>query len=190
VGLSLRKFKLIEFFKTFMNITIRQATETDAHLLTDLGAQTFLEAYSDVKAAKDLNDYIITAFVKNDIEASIKNNEVIFLIAYADDEAVGYVKLRWDRGHVNLNAAKKNLELERIYVLCNFWKHKIGAALMTQAVQLSKNKNYDYLWLGVWQKNNRAIDFYLKAGFEIFGTKKFYVGDEENDDYVMRLKLM
>ena len=84
------------------------------------------------------------------------------------------------------------MELERIYVLRNFWKHKIGAALMMETIQLSKNKNknFDYVWLGVWQQNNRAIDFYLKMGFEIFGTKKFYVGEEENDDYVMRLKLI
>lgn len=172
-----------------MNIIIHQATKTDAQLLTDLGAQSFLEAYSDVKSAKDLNDYIKTAFVKSEIESSIKNNEVIFLIAYNNDAAIGYLKLRWDRNHPNLNAAEKNMELERIYVLRNFWKHKIGAALMTKAIEISKSKNYDYLWLGVWQQNKRAIDFYLKMGFEIFGTKKFYVGEEENDDYVMRLKL-
>jgi len=172
-----------------MNIIIRQATVTDAQLLTDLGARSFLEAYNDVKAAKDLNDYITTAFVKNEIESSIKNNQTIFLIAYCDDEAVGYVKLRWDRTHPNLSNNEMNVELERIYVLRNYWKHKIGAALMTEAIQFSKTKSYDYLWLGVWQKNNRAIDFYLKMSFEIFGTKKFYVGEEENDDYVMRLKL-
>lgn len=172
-----------------MNTTIKQATIEDAQLLTDLGARCFLEAYSDVKAEKDLMGYIPTAFIKTDIESSIKNNDVIFLIAYIDDDAVGYVKLRWERSHPNLNPKEKNIELERIYVLRNFWKHKIGAALMLEAIQLSKNKNYDYLWLGVWQQNNRAIDFYLKMNFEIFGTKKFFVGTEENDDYVMRLKL-
>lgn len=70
----------------------------------------FLEAYSDVKAAKDLNDYIKTAFVKEQIEASIKNSEAIFLIAYIADEAVGYVKLRWDRSHPNLSIEEKNME--------------------------------------------------------------------------------
>ncbi|MEO8149350.1 MAG: GNAT family N-acetyltransferase, partial [Bacteroidia bacterium] len=172
-----------------MPLTIKQATAADSQLLTDLGSRSFLEAYSDVKAGKDLMDYIPTAFVKSEIEATISNNKVIFLLAYFDDEAVGYVKLRWDRSHPNLNTNEKNMELERIYVLRNFWKHKMGAALMMEAIQLSKNKNFDYLWLGVWQQNNRAIDFYLKMGFEIFGTKKFYVGEEENDDYVMRLKL-
>lgn len=172
-----------------MHLTIKQATTADAQLLTDLGARCFIEAYSDVKSMKDLMDYIPTAFVTADIKASIKNEEVIFLIAYADDETVGYVKLRWDRSHPNLNPNEKNMELERIYVLRNYWKHKIGAALMLEAIQLSKNKTYNYLWLGVWQQNKRAIDFYLKMGFEIFGTKKFFVGTEENDDYVMRLKL-
>ncbi len=172
-----------------MSITIKQAVETEAQLLHNIGAQTFLEAYSDVKSAKDLNDYIKTAFIKSDIEASIKNYEAIFLLASYNQETVGYVKLRWDRSHPNLNPEEKNMELERIYVLRNFWKHKIGAALMLHAIQLSRSKSYDYIWLGVWQKNNRAIDFYLKIGFEIFGTKKFFVGEEENDDYVMRLKL-
>lgn len=173
-----------------MNLIIKSACADDSQLLTDLGSRTFLEAYSDVKAEKDLNDYIITAFVKDEIVASIKNKEAIFFIAYVDDEAVGYVKLRWDRTHPNLSSDDRNMELERIYVLRNFWKHKIGAALMAEAIQVSKKNNYDYLWLGVWQKNNRAIEFYLKMGFEIFGTKKFFVGTEENDDYVMRLKLI
>lgn len=172
-----------------MPLTISQATIENAQLLTDLGARCFLEAYRDVKLEKDLLDYIPTAFVKTEIEDSIKNNTVIFLIAYADEEAVGYVKLRWDRSHPNLNTDEKNMELERIYVLRNFWKHKIGAALMLEAIEISKSKNFDYIWLGVWQQNNRAIDFYLKMNFEIFGTKKFFVGEEENDDFVMRLKL-
>jgi ribosomal protein S18 acetylase RimI-like enzyme len=172
-----------------MNTIIKQATTTEAQLLTDLGARAFLEAYSDVKAAKDLNDYIKTAFIKEQIEASIKNNEATFLIAYIDEEAVGYVKLRWDRSHPNLNLENKNMELERIYVLRDYWRHKIGAALMLHAIEIAKSKNFNYLWLGVWQQNNRAIDFYLKMGFEIFGTKKFYVGEEENDDFVLRIKL-
>lgn len=172
-----------------MNTTIKQAITTEAQLLTDLGARAFLEAYSDVKAAKDLNDYIKTAFVKEQIEASLKNSEAIFLIAYIADEAVGYVKLRWDRSHPNLSVEEKNMELERIYVLRDYWKNKVGAAMMLQAIEIAKNENYDYLWLGVWQQNNRAIDFYLKMGFEIFGTKKFYVGEEENDDFVLRIKL-
>lgn len=172
-----------------MITTIKQATTTEAQLLTDLGARAFLEAYSDVKAAKDLNDYIKTAFIKEQIEASIKNNEAVFLIAYIDDKAVGYVKLRWDRSHPNLSLQDKNMELERIYVLRDYWKNKVGAALMLQAIEIAKKGNYHYLWLGVWQQNNRAIDFYLKMGFEIFGTKKFYVGEEENDDFVLRIKL-
>lgn len=172
-----------------MITTIKQATTTEAQLLTDLGARAFLEAYSDVKAAKDLNDYIKTAFIKEQIEASIKNNEAVFLIAYIDDIAVGYVKLRWDRSHPNLSLQDKNMELERIYVLRDYWKNKVGAALMLQAIEIAKKGNYHYLWLGVWQQNNRAIDFYLKMGFEIFGTKKFYVGEEENDDFVLRIKL-
>ena len=66
------------------------------------------------------------------------------------------------------------MELERIYVLRNFWKHKIGAALMMETIQLSKNKNknFDYVWLGVWQQNNRAIDFLFKNGFRNFRNKK------------------
>ena len=172
-----------------MSTTIKTATTADAQLLTDLGARTFLEAYSDVKTAKDLNDHVKTAFIKEDIEAAINNNKAIFLIAFADEKAIGYVKLRWDRSHANLSAKEQNMELERIYVSRDYWRHKTGEAMMLEAFQITKSSNYHYLWLGVWQKNNRAIDFYLKMGFEIFGTKKFFVGTEENDDFVLRIKL-
>lgn len=171
-----------------MNLTIRKAIFNDSQLLTDLGAQTFYEAYSDVKFDHDLKEYIPKAFIKDEIESSLKKDEVIYLIANYDKDAVGYVKLRQDRSHPDL-AAGKNLELERIYVLRQFWRHKIGAALMDEVIKIAKHDQYRCIWLGVWQENKRAIDFYKKLGFDIFGVKKFFIGSEENDDYVMQLKL-
>lgn len=168
---------------------IKPATLNDAALLSRIGAQTFTEAYSDVKDATDIAAYIKQAFVAEAIRKSIEKEEARYFIAFVDTQAVGYTKLRTDRTHENLTTNSHAIELERIYVCKDFWKKHVGAALMQHALQYSKQHHFEVLWLGVWQQNKRAIAFYFKMGFEIFGTKKFYVGTEENDDYVMKYNL-
>ncbi|MBL7926773.1 MAG: GNAT family N-acetyltransferase [Bacteroidia bacterium] len=170
-------------------VQIKEAAANDANLLCQLGAQTFEQAYGDVKDANDISAYIIQAFIATDIAHTISGKQATYFIAYFNNEAIGYTKLRTDRLHENLNPAQANLELERIYVCKEFWKQQVGAALMQHAIMFGKQNNFDVLWLGVWQQNHRAIAFYKKMGFEIIGTKKFYVGTEENDDYVMQVKL-
>ena len=60
---------------------------------------------------------------------------------------------------------------------------------MLDSLRIAKKEGNDYLWLGVWQENQRAIKFYKDFGFEIIGVKQFIIGNEVNDDYVMGLKL-
>lgn len=170
-------------------IRIRFANADDAGLLVQIGARYFYDAYQDVKAEHHLNDYISKAFEVNDIRQQLENNSAVYLIASnLNNLPVGYVKLRSDRSHANLTTLK-NLEVERIYVDRNYWRSGIGKDLFKACVEYAMENKYDTLWLGVWQKNERAIQFYQSQGMEIFGTKKFWVGEEENDDFVLKIDL-
>ena len=80
-----------------------------------------------------------------------------------------------------------SLEIERIYVLESFQGKKIGQILFNKAVEITKNLNLHTIWLGVWEKNISAINFYLKNGFEKFDQHIFRLGDDEQIDYMMRL---
>jgi len=47
----------------------------------------------------------------------------------------------------------------------------------------------EIVWLGVWEKNNRAISFYKKWGFEKFGEHSFTLGDDIQNDWLMKKEL-
>lgn len=173
---------------TELKLEIRQATKSDAALICKIGAQYFYDAYKDVKSDTNLQQYITNTFIVEKVEEEFDNRIAFFAIGYLNKVPVAYIKLRSDRTHPNL-AHTSNLEMERIYVDRNYWRHKFGAAMMNYAIDYGRQNKFNCLWLGVWQENLRAIAFYKKAGFEIVGTKKFYVGSEENNDFVMRLIL-
>lgn len=55
-------------------------------------------------------------------------------------------------------------------------------------IAISQNK--EAIWLGVWEKNDNAIDFYKKIGFVQAGAHSFYMGDEEQMDIIMTKSLI
>jgi diamine N-acetyltransferase len=88
-----------------------------------------------------------------------------------------------------LQGNNNSLEIERIYVLQEFQGKKVGQMLFGKAVEIAKQKNADYIWLGVWEKNIKAIRFYEKNGFVPFGKHLFKLGDDEQTDIMMKLVL-
>ena len=60
---------------------------------------------------------------------------------------------------------------------------------MEQTVAMAKQKGKKYIWLGVWEKNKKAISFYQKHGFYKIGTHEFVIGDDVQIDYIMRRDL-
>lgn len=82
------------------------------------------------------------------------------------------------------------LEVERVYVRHNYHGKSVGQQLLDYAIQIAKQKNMQSVWLGVWENNHRAINFYKKNGFVPFDTHVFMLGEEAQTDYMMRLDLI
>ncbi len=61
-------------------------------------------------------------------------------------------------------------ELFAIYVLKEYYHHKVGYLLMKESMQLMKNYPSVVLW--VIKENQRAISFYLRYGFQFDGFEK------------------
>jgi diamine N-acetyltransferase len=84
---------------------------------------------------------------------------------------------------------KNSLEIERIYVLKEYHGKKVGQVLYDCALKIAKEKQIEFVWLGVWEKNPRAISFYTKNGFEAFDKHVFVLGTDEQTDIMMKLTL-
>jgi ribosomal protein S18 acetylase RimI-like enzyme len=72
-------------------------------------------------------------------------------------------------------------------VLNTYFGKKVGQVLYQKALAVAKDLALKYLWLGVWEKNERAIQFYKKNGFIEFDQHIFKLGNDEQTDLLMRL---
>lgn len=165
---------------------IKTATIADVEILCEISAKTFTETYGEQNTPENLQKYLEERFNKKQISDEIQTPDNIFLLVERDNKTIGYAKMR-----VNLveNSDPQALEIERIYIEKAFHGQKMGALLMQKCIVISREKGYKFLWLGVWEYNPKAIGFYKKWGFEIFGTHIFHLGDDAQTDYLMKKDL-
>jgi diamine N-acetyltransferase len=164
-----------------MNIKI--ATIEDNDLLCEIGKQTFIETYGQQNTPEDLKKYLEEKFNKKQISVEILTPKTIFLLVELENEVIGYAKMR-----VNLeeNPDSTSLEIERIYISKKYHGQKYGAMLMQKCIDVAIENNYGSIWLGVWEHNPKAINFYQKWGFEVFGEHIFQLGDDAQTDFLMK----
>ncbi len=109
----------------------------------------------------------------------------IFLAAFADDKLLGYTKLKESKNPPELGDAKA-IEIARIYTSQATIGRGIGKALMQKAIDTAKESGKEIIWLGVWEHNTRAIEFYKKWGFEKFSEHDFVLGNDVQTDWLMK----
>ncbi|MEK7723481.1 MAG: GNAT family N-acetyltransferase [Acidobacteriota bacterium] len=168
-------------------IDIVKVTLSDINQLQKIGRETFSETFSTGNTEENMAKYLEEVFSleKLTTELSDKNSE--FYFAMLGNNVVGYLKLNFGKSQTELQDDTA-LEIERIYVLKEFYGKKVGQMLYDRAIQVAQQKTADYVWLGVWEENPRAIAFYKKNGFLEFDKHIFKLGDDEQTDIMMKLQ--
>lgn len=169
-------------------VKISPVSINQASPLSELCKTTFEATYAKHNTAEDMNNYLATYFNLARIQAEITNPLIHFYMAWFADEPVAYVKLNLTGAQTDINDGE-SLEIERIYVLPKMQGQKIGLALLNQTKALAKSLDLAYIWLGVWQKNTKAIQFYKHQGFIKFGEHTFILGEDEQLDDLMKLSI-
>jgi ribosomal protein S18 acetylase RimI-like enzyme len=172
-----------------MNLRFRSATRNDAELIADISQQTFYDTFAADNSEEDMDKFLKEQFTKGRLMLEVGAPENDFILAYADEEMAGYAKLRDGKVPVELRNTP-SLEIARLYVLNDFLGKGIGAALMKICIEAARAKQKKVIWLGVWEKNKRAIDFYTRWGFEKFGEWDFLLGNDLQRDWLMKKELM
>jgi diamine N-acetyltransferase len=136
-----------------------------------------------------MNAYLERAFNLEQLEIELSNLFSQFFFVYFSNEVAGYLK-------VNTNDAQseemgdESLEIERIYIRNKFQKQGLGKYLLNKAIEIAMEQKKEKIWLGVWEKNENAIAFYMKLGFVQTGAHSFYMGVEEQIDFIMTKTLI
>jgi ribosomal protein S18 acetylase RimI-like enzyme len=156
--------------------------------LQQIGRQTFEETFAESNSAANMAKYLEEAYAHEKLSAELNDTNSFFYFAIMDEKVIGYLKLNKGGSQTEL---KDNdaLEIERIYVLKEFHGKKVGQMLFEKAIQIAKEQNAEVVWLGVWEENKRAIQFYTKNGFVEFDQHVFVLGDEPQTDIMMKLQL-
>ena len=163
---------------------IRYATAQDATLLAELGARTFYDAFARDNKPEEIDSYIAQAFTPQQMALELADPGSTFLLAQIDGQVVGYAKVQAGNAPACVNGPRP-IELERIYVDQTVIGRGVGAALMEACLDEARQARYGSVWLGVWERNDRAQAFYHKWGFRDVGAKTFTVGQDVQYDRVM-----
>ena len=161
---------------------------SDINELLELSKQTFEETYARSNTKENMENYLSNNFSKEKLSEEINNPNSEFFFAKTKNKTIGYLKINSGDAQTDLKDSK-SVEIERIYVLKEFHGMKAGQILLEKAIEIAKDFHADYIWLGVWERNNRAINFYTKNGFVQFGKHSFKLGDDEQMDILMKLSL-
>ncbi len=169
-------------------IEIRKIGVADFEQLQMIARQTFLETFAESNTEENMQKYLEEGFTVDKLLPELKNLNSEFYFAIYDSEIIGYLKINLGQAQTELKD-QKALEIERIYVLKEFHGKKVGQILYEKAIDIAKQMNASYVWLGVWEENPRAINFYKKNGFVEFDKHIFKLGDDDQIDIMMKLHI-
>lgn len=168
--------------------TIRPAAVDDAAALSRFAATTFRETFESENTPEDLAHYLAEAFTPEQQAAEIADPAGTVLLAEyhgesGDTELVGYAHLT--AGPVpEAVRGPAPLELKRIYVARAWHGQGVAQALMSAAIESARARGARTLWLGVWERNPRAVAFYAKYGFTRVGEHTFVLGSDTQTDWL------
>lgn len=167
------------------NVIIRRGTIEDAELLAHLAARTFTETFAADNTPENMRAYLESSFNVEKQATELSDPNSVIKIAELDGLAVGYSMLSAGTTLPDVTG-EKPIELVRLYVTKESIGSGVGAALMKDCLREAALRGYDTIWLGVWEHNQRAREFYRKWNFVEVGTHIFQLGDDAQTDFVMQ----
>jgi len=171
-----------------MMVDIRMANKKDLSALVEMARTSFVEAFTAQNKPENVKAYADEAFTEEQFGEEMEEPSSSFYIAEIEGRLVAYTKLNLIPAQTDVQDPE-SLEIARLYVLEEFHGMGIGTILIEKARHFAKMNGKKYIWLGVWEKNLKALEFYEHKGFKIFGSHPFPFGDEVQTDWLMRLDL-
>jgi len=172
-----------------MIVIYEKCSEAQLNDLVEMAKKTFVDAFEADNDPKDFSSYIEMAFSKEKLLQELKNLKTTFYFVYWNNDRIGYFKLNEGNAQSDLKL-DESIELERIYVMRKFQGLGLGETILNKVKHLSAASSKSFVWLGVWEKNIKAIEFYKRHGFTKFGTHPYYIGSDKQTDWLMRFDLI
>ncbi|WP_310469040.1 GNAT family N-acetyltransferase [Sphingomonas sp.] len=169
-----------------MSVTYRDAVPGDAPALEALFRDTFVATFGHLYGAEDLATFL-AGHGEEKWREELGDAAVAVRMAEDDGAAAGYLKLTPLRSPANTEAAAA--EIGQLYVAARWHGSGVAAALMEWALGEARRRGARELYLSVFIDNHRARRFYQRYGFTVHGPNVFMVGNQADEDVLMKLEL-
>jgi ribosomal protein S18 acetylase RimI-like enzyme len=166
-------------------IRIRRAEENDALALSVLAERTFRDAFGDSNTTVNMRLHCAGSYGQALQLAEILDSGRETWVAEYDGELVAYAQLRLDAASPMISG-ERPVEIQRFYVDASHHGAGLAHELMAHVLARATAAGPATLWLGVWERNPRALAFYQKWGFDVVAEHTFKLGDDPQRDLIMR----
>ena len=137
---------------------------------------------------EDLKTFFKEAYSTEALLDEMSNKQSWYFFARYNGEVAGYMKLNIGDAQTEPKG-EDYLEVQRLYMYREFQSKGIGSILMEKAFEIARDNGKKKLWLGVWENNHRAIEFYERHGYKITGSHQFYAGNDISTDYIVETNI-
>lgn len=167
----------------------RKATIHDLAPLTQLCITTFVDTYAIHNTEKNLHLYLEKAFNPIQLSQELQSETEAYFLITDQQLPVAYVKLNYHCYPPDATGGASMTEIQRIYVMEEYQGKGLGKELLDISANAARQIGTTHLWLGVWEKNPKAIEFYEKNGFRKTGTHHFWLGEDCQTDFIMQKQI-
>lgn len=167
-----------------VNVVIRAGLASDAPALAELAARTFHETFAADNRPEDMALHIARAYGTTQQGRELGDPAIDTLLAEVAGQLAGYAQLR-EGAHPACVEGDAPVELWRFYVARAWHGRGVAQALMRAAEAAARKRGGRTLWLGVWERNERAKAFYEKTGFTDVGSQSFLLGTDPQTDRIL-----
>jgi ribosomal protein S18 acetylase RimI-like enzyme len=169
-------------------ITIRRSNFEDTAAMRDVAIRSYTDTFADSNTPENMKAFFTESYSLSKLQDEYYEPLSVLYLACDGEKVVGFLRLRLNN-EVKNELGENTIELQRLYIDTAYHGKQIGKNLMEKALIYARENRYDWIWLGVWERNFNAQHFYAKWGFEKFGEHVFQMGDDPQIDWLLKKKL-
>ena len=171
------------------NLSFEEITNNDLKNLRSISIKTFKQTFAASNSSKNVSLYLRNKMSIKQLKQEVCDTNSKFYFIKKKNKIIGYTKLNFKDSQREKMYINNGFEIESIYLITEYQGVGVGKKILTKIFKIGKERNYEKLWLGVWEKNFKAINFYRKNGFKKFGKYNFLLGNDIQTDYLMEIDI-
>ncbi len=169
-------------------IEIRTAALEEIPAMREVAIESYVTKFGAYNTQEDMDIFLKEVYNLEQLTKEFYEPGSALYLALHEGQVVGFVRLR-NNVEVDSYLGKNHIELQRLYVHSKFQNMKIGKLLLEQAFRYAQEHKFEWIWLGVWEKNFEAQRFYQRWGFEKFSEHVFLMGNDPQIDWLLKKKM-